>query len=161
MPLTKPSQALYRDLKESSFNIEGACADLGRVASRLSGTDALELMKVIGRLYGEVDRLAACAGEVEVGAITERRLSDLDRQPFQGERVELANPNQELCSSLKEAAALLKWAMQMVEQLSETGFKSDAKELMAIISEFPDTESELVAYAKEMNSDQVTRAKPE
>ncbi|MFH6564921.1 hypothetical protein [Pseudomonas kulmbachensis] len=70
MPLTKPSQALYRDLKESAFNLEGACADLGRVASRLSGTDTLELMKVIGRLYGEVDRLAACAGEVEAGVIT-------------------------------------------------------------------------------------------
>ena len=65
MPLTKPSQALLYDLKACGHNLELSCADLGRLASRLSGTDLLELMKVIGRLYGEIDRLAACADQAK------------------------------------------------------------------------------------------------
>ncbi|MGO2450909.1 hypothetical protein [Pseudomonas taetrolens] len=69
-------------------------------------------------------------------------------------------PNPKLCRDLKEAASLLKWAMTRVAQLSEAGLENDAKKLMAIISEFPDTEDKLIAYAKEVKAGQVTRAKP-
>lgn len=51
--------------------------------------------------------------------------------------------------------------MARVTQLSEAGLDKDAKKLMAIISEFPDTEDKLIAYAKEVKAGQVTRAKPE
>ena len=72
----------------------------------------------------------------------------------------LTKSNQELRRELKEAAALIKWAMQRVAQLSEAGLENDAKELMAIISEFPDTEDELIAYAKQVKASRVSCAKP-
>lgn len=75
--------------------------------------------------------------------------------------MDLSKPQQELRQDLKEPAALLQWAMMRVAQLSEAGLDKDAKKLIAIISEFPDTEDKLIAYAKEVKADQVTRAKPE
>lgn len=69
MSLTKPNQELRRDLKGVAFNLEQSCVDLGRLAQRLSDADALELMRVVGGLYGEVDRLTAYAEEVRAGRI--------------------------------------------------------------------------------------------
>lgn len=75
--------------------------------------------------------------------------------------MDLSKPKQELCNDLKEAAALLKWAMTRVAQLSEAGLENDANKLMAIISELPDTEDKLIAYAKEAKASQVESIKTE
>ncbi|NVZ22161.1 hypothetical protein HX794_21195 [Pseudomonas costantinii] len=77
----------------------------------------------------------------------------------------LTKPNQQLRRDLKEAAALLKWSgvdlMKMAVRLSEAGFESDAREILTIISGFPDVEDKLTAYAEEVKAGQVTRTKPE
>lgn len=69
MPLTKPRQNLHHDLKTAALNLELACANLGRIANRLSGPEVLELMQVIKGLYEEVDRLTALlASDIEEDA---------------------------------------------------------------------------------------------
>ena len=70
MGLTKPNQQLQRDLKGIAFNLEQSCVDLGGLASRLNEPDALELMRVVGILYGDSDRLKTYADEVKGGVIT-------------------------------------------------------------------------------------------
>ena len=70
MGLNKPEQDLKRDLKGIAFNLEQSCIDLGRLAQRLSDADALALMKLVGSLYEDADRLAAYANEVKAGQIT-------------------------------------------------------------------------------------------
>ena len=69
MSLTKPNQDLRRDLKGTAFHLEQSCIDLGRLAQRLSGADALALMNLVGRLYEDADRLAGYADEVKAGRI--------------------------------------------------------------------------------------------
>ncbi|NWA24077.1 hypothetical protein HX866_04160 [Pseudomonas gingeri] len=69
MGLTKPNQQLQRDLKGIAFNLEQSCIDLGRLASRLNEPDTLELMRVVGALYGDADRLKVYADEVKAGRI--------------------------------------------------------------------------------------------
>lgn len=69
MPITKPNQQLHRDLKAIAFNLEQSCADLGRLASRLSDADAIALMGLVGTLYKEADRLVGYAEEVKSGQI--------------------------------------------------------------------------------------------
>lgn len=75
----------------------------------------------------------------------------------------LTKPNQELRRDLKEAAALLKWSgvdlMKMAIRLSEAGLESDARELLTIISGFPDAEDKLTAYAAEIASQRIVRGK--
>ena len=75
----------------------------------------------------------------------------------------LTKPNQKLRRDLKEAAALLKWSgvdlMKMAIRLSEAGFESDARELLAIIASFPDAEDKLNGYAEEIKTGHVTRTK--
>lgn len=74
-------------------------------------------------------------------------------------------PNQQLRRDLKEAAALLKWSgvdlMRIAVRLSDAGFESDARELLKIISGFPDVEDKLTGYADEVSDQRITRAKPE
>ncbi|WP_414885492.1 hypothetical protein [Pseudomonas chlororaphis] len=69
----------------------------------------------------------------------------------------------ELRRDLKEVAALLKWSgvdlMKMAVRLSEAGFEDDARELLTIISGFPDAEDKLMAYADEVKDQRITRAK--
>ncbi|WP_421526323.1 hypothetical protein [Pseudomonas yamanorum] len=69
MSLTKPNQQLRSDLKAIAFNLEQSCADLGRLASRLSDADAIALMGLVGSLYEEADRLSGYADEVKAGQI--------------------------------------------------------------------------------------------
>lgn len=69
MSLTKPNQQLRRDLKSVAFNLEQHCIDLGRLASRLGAEDAIALMRLVGGLYEDVDKLAGYAEEVKVGRI--------------------------------------------------------------------------------------------
>ncbi|WP_046382961.1 hypothetical protein [Pseudomonas veronii] len=69
MSLTKPNQQLRRDLEAIAFNLEQSCADLGRLASRLSDADAIALMGLVGTLYEEADRLVGYAEEVKAGRI--------------------------------------------------------------------------------------------
>lgn len=75
----------------------------------------------------------------------------------------LTKPNQDLRRDLSEAAALLKWSgvdlMKMAIRLSEAGLESDARELLTIISAFPDTEDRLTAYAAEIASGRIVRGK--
>ncbi|WP_431037079.1 hypothetical protein [Pseudomonas yamanorum] len=52
-------------------------------------------------------------------------------------------PNQELRRDLKEAAALIKWAVNRAAELSESGSEAVAQELLKLIDGFPDTEDEL------------------
>lgn len=59
----------------------------------------------------------------------------------------LTPSNQQPRLGLKEAAALLRWAIQRVAQLSEAGLEDDAQELQALISGLPETEDRLVSYA--------------
>ncbi|MHA6127113.1 hypothetical protein ACX3YC_13765 [Pseudomonas mohnii] len=77
----------------------------------------------------------------------------------------LTKPNQELRHDLKEVAALLKWSsvdlMKMAVRLSEAGFESDAREILAITSGFPDAEDKLAEYADEVKKSVITRAKAE
>ncbi|WDG45002.1 hypothetical protein PUP72_13685 [Pseudomonas synxantha] len=74
----------------------------------------------------------------------------------------LTKPNQQLRRDLKEAAALIKWSgadlMKMAVRMSEAGFESDARELLTIISGFPDVEDKLVGYADEVKAGRITRA---
>ena len=74
----------------------------------------------------------------------------------------LTKPNQQLRRDLKEAAALLKWSgvdlMKMAVRLSEAGFESDARELLTIISGFPDVEDKLAGYADEVKTGRIVRA---
>ncbi|CAI8755118.1 Phage tail protein [Pseudomonas chlororaphis] len=80
--------------------------------------------------------------------------------PFLGELMRQGN---ELRRDLKEVAALLKWSgvdlMKMAVRLSEAGFEDDARELLTIISGFPDAEDKLMAYADEVKDQRITRAK--
>ena len=73
----------------------------------------------------------------------------------------LTKPNQELRHDLKEVAALLKWSsvdlMKMAVRLSEAGFESDAREILAITSGFPDAEDKLAGYADEVKAGRITR----
>lgn len=73
----------------------------------------------------------------------------------------LTKPNQQLRRDLKEAAALLKWSgvdlMKMAIRLSEAGFENDARELLTIISRFPDVEDRLVGYADEVKVGTINR----
>ena len=75
----------------------------------------------------------------------------------------LTKPNQQLRRDLKEAAALLKWSgvdlMKMAIRLSEAGFESDARELLTIISGFPDAEDRLAGYAEEVKAGGIVRVK--
>ncbi|MDD0974793.1 hypothetical protein [Pseudomonas fontis] len=75
----------------------------------------------------------------------------------------LTKPNQQLRRDLKEAAALLKWSgvdlMKMAVRLSEAGFESDARELLTIISGFPDVEDKLTGYADEVKAGRIGRGK--
>ena len=77
----------------------------------------------------------------------------------------LTKPNQQLRHDLKEVAALLKWSsvdlMKMAVRLSEAGFESDAREILAITSGFPDAEDKLTEYADEVKKSIITRAKAE
>lgn len=50
MSLTKPNQQLRRDLKAIAFNLEQSCGDLGKLAEKLSDTDAIALMGLLGTL---------------------------------------------------------------------------------------------------------------
>ncbi len=70
MSLTKPNQQLRRDLKAVASILENSCADLGRLASRLSDADAIALIGLVGTLYEEADRLAGYADEVKAGLIS-------------------------------------------------------------------------------------------
>lgn len=76
----------------------------------------------------------------------------------------LTKPNQQLRRDLKEAAALLKWSgvdlMKMAIRLSEAGFESDARELLTIISGFPDVEDKLTTYAEDVKDGWIYRNKP-
>lgn len=49
--------------------------------------------------------------------------------------------------------------MQMSIRLSEAGFESDARELLAIISGFPDAEGKLAGYADEVKAGRVRQDK--
>lgn len=82
MGLTKPSQQLRRDLKGVAFNLEQSCVDLGRLASGLSGPEALGLMRVVGCLYGDADRLKAYADEVKAGRIVRAKPEWMARLGF-------------------------------------------------------------------------------
>lgn len=77
----------------------------------------------------------------------------------------LTKPNQQLRRDLKEAAALLKWSgvdlMKMAVRLSEAGFEDDARELVRIISGFPDAEGKLAGYAEEVKAGHINRSKPD
>lgn len=77
----------------------------------------------------------------------------------------LTKPNQELRHDLKEIAALLKWSsvdlMKMAVRLSEAGLESDAREILTIISGYPDAEDKLTEYADEVRKSIITRAKAE
>ncbi|WDH25012.1 hypothetical protein [Pseudomonas chlororaphis] len=76
----------------------------------------------------------------------------------------LTKPNQQLRRDLKEVAALLKWSgvdlMKMAIRLSEAGFETDARELLAIIASFPDAEDKLSAYADEVKAGRIVWTKP-
>lgn len=73
----------------------------------------------------------------------------------------LTKPNQELRHDLKEVAALLKWSsvdlMKMAVRLSEAGFESDAREILAITSGFPDAEDRLTEYSDEVKTGRIVR----
>ncbi|MCK8685334.1 hypothetical protein [Pseudomonas umsongensis] len=77
----------------------------------------------------------------------------------------LTKPNQELRRDLKEAAALLKWSgvdlAGMAVRLSELGFEAEARELLKIVTSFPDAEDKLAGYADEVKAGDITRAKAE
>jgi hypothetical protein len=73
MSLTKPNQQLRRDLKAVASILENACADLGRLASRLSDADAIALIGLVGTIYEEADRLVGYADEVKAGMIVRGR----------------------------------------------------------------------------------------
>lgn len=73
----------------------------------------------------------------------------------------LTKPSQQLHLDLKEAAAILKWSgvdlMRMVVRLSEEGFESYSREILTILSGFPDAEDKLVGYADEVKAGLVVR----
>lgn len=69
MSLTKPNQQLRHDLKAIASNLEESCIDLGKLAEKLSDTDAIALMGLVGTLYEEADRLTGYADEVKAGQI--------------------------------------------------------------------------------------------
>ncbi len=77
----------------------------------------------------------------------------------------LTKPNQELRHDLKEVAALLKWSgvdlMKMAVRLSEAGLESDAREILTIISGYPDAEDKLTEYADEVKTERIVRGKVE
>ena len=51
--------------------------------------------------------------------------------------------------------------MKMAVRLSEAGFESDAREILAITSGFPDAEDKLTEYADEVKKSIITRTKAE
>lgn len=51
--------------------------------------------------------------------------------------------------------------MNMAIRLSEAGLESDARELLTIISGFPDTEDQLAALADEVKEGRIVRGKVE
>ncbi|WP_426125218.1 hypothetical protein [Pseudomonas sp. PSPC2-3] len=73
----------------------------------------------------------------------------------------LTKPSQQLHLDLKEAAAILKWSgvdlMRMAVRLSEEGFESYSREILTILSGFPDAEDKLVGYADEVKAGLVVR----
>ena len=73
----------------------------------------------------------------------------------------LTKPNQQLHLDLKEAAAILKWSgvdlMRMAVRLSEEGFESYSREILTILSGFPDAEDKLAGYADEVKAGLVVR----
>ncbi|CAN7562901.1 hypothetical protein [Pseudomonas umsongensis] len=77
----------------------------------------------------------------------------------------LTKPNQQLHRDLKEVAALLKWSgvdlAGMAVRLSELGFEAEARELLKIVTSFPDAEDKLAGYADEVTAGDITRAKAE
>ncbi len=77
----------------------------------------------------------------------------------------LTKPNQQLRRDLKEISALLKWSsvdlMKMAIRLSDAGLEEDARELLTIISAFPDAEDRLVEYVGEVKAGRILRAKAE
>lgn len=77
----------------------------------------------------------------------------------------LTKSNQQLRRDLKEAAALLKWSgvdlAGMAVRLSELGFEAEARELLKIVTSFPDAEDKLAGYADEVKAGDITRAKAE
>ncbi|MDR0189411.1 hypothetical protein RCO22_10720 [Pseudomonas yamanorum] len=73
----------------------------------------------------------------------------------------LTRPNQELRRDLKEAAALIKWAVHRAAELSEAGLEADAQALLMLVDGFPDTEDKLAGYAEEVKAGQKNRSKPD
>jgi hypothetical protein len=77
----------------------------------------------------------------------------------------LTNPNQKLRRDLKEIAALLKWSgvdlTKMAIRLSEAGLEKDARELLAIIDDFPNAEDKLMDYVGEVKVGRIVRGKAE
>lgn len=69
MPLKKSEQGLGHDLQGLALDLERHCVGLGRLASRLGGFDAAELMRVITGLYAEVDKLTAYAEEAKASEV--------------------------------------------------------------------------------------------
>ncbi|MBM6442367.1 hypothetical protein JQF37_01830 [Pseudomonas sp. MIL9] len=68
----------------------------------------------------------------------------------------LTKPNQQLRYDLKEVTDLLKWSsvdlMKIAVRLSEAGLESDAREILAITSGFPDAEDKLAGYTEEVKA---------
>ncbi|MNP84297.1 hypothetical protein D3C76_1835500 [compost metagenome] len=61
--------------------------------------------------------------------------------------------------------ALLKWSgvdlAGMAVRLSELGLEAEARELLKIVTSFPDAEDKLAGYAEEVKAGAIARAKAE
>ncbi|NUU36119.1 hypothetical protein [Pseudomonas sp. C2B4] len=77
----------------------------------------------------------------------------------------LNKPNQQLRRDLKQAAALLKWSgvdlFTIAQRLLAFGDEDGANELMKIALGFQETEDRLTAYADEVKTERIVRAKLE
>ena len=73
MPLTKPTQALKRDLQGIASDLKWSAVEQKRIAERLSQTgheaDAQAVLKMCTVFQAGEDRLAGYADEVKAGRI--------------------------------------------------------------------------------------------
>ena len=92
---------------------------------------------------------------------TSRRACSSSGMPTWCNAMPLTKPNQQLHLDLKEAAAILKWSgvdlMRMAVRLSEEGFESYSREILTILSGFPDAEDKLAGYADEVKAGRIVR----
>ncbi|MNZ91457.1 hypothetical protein D3C78_1104440 [compost metagenome] len=69
MGLNRPTQQLRRELLDMASRNEGAAIELVHAAELLPDAQALALMRVVGALQEDADRLTAIAAEIAAGRV--------------------------------------------------------------------------------------------